>query len=95
MTDKTTPRPLLIGINDERATELMVAWFRENYEDAAERTPYESAEGGYQYIWGGPIDAREELDEKFPSASEAALNAAVEEIEADGDEWVPVPHASD
>ena len=42
-----------------RKRELMIEWFNQNFEDPAERTPYESAEGGYQWIWGGPYDARE------------------------------------
>lgn len=31
-------------------TEVMRSWFLSNYEDPAENTPYESAEGGYIYI---------------------------------------------
>jgi hypothetical protein len=41
---------------------VMKTWFFENYEDPVENTLYESAEGGYQYIWGGPYDAHQELD---------------------------------
>ena len=41
--------------------EMMIEWFHQNYEDPAESTPYESAEGGYIWIWGGPYDARDEL----------------------------------
>jgi hypothetical protein len=29
--------------------ELMIEWFHQNFEDPAERTPYESREGGYQW----------------------------------------------
>jgi hypothetical protein len=43
----------------------MQTWFFENYEDPVENTPYESAEGGFQYIWGGPFDAHQELDAEF------------------------------
>ena len=32
-----------------------------NFEDPANETPYESSEGGYIYIWGGPYDALEQL----------------------------------
>jgi hypothetical protein len=49
---------------DEQA-EAMKGWFRERYEDPAERTPYESAEGGYIWIFGGPYDAHEELEAEF------------------------------
>ncbi len=37
----------------ETQLEVMETWFRQHFEDAAERTPYESAEGGYIWIWGG------------------------------------------
>lgn len=77
--------------------ELMVQWFHENFEDPAERTPYESAEGGYQWIWGGPFDAREELDSKFAGlVPESLIEEVVEEIERDGlTEWAPTPSRDD
>ena len=53
--------------NADRDTqvEAMREWFFQNFEDPAESTPYETAEGGYQFIWGGPYDPREQLDEEF------------------------------
>jgi hypothetical protein len=57
----------------------MVQWFHENYEDPAVRLPYESREGGYQWIWGGPYDAREQIGDQFSDiADEDAIEAAVE-----------------
>ncbi|WP_141397857.1 hypothetical protein [Novosphingobium sp. Chol11] len=64
--------------------EQMVAWFYENFEDPANQLPYESGSGGYQWIWGGPYDAIEELTSAFPDASEKAIKAAVERLEASG-----------
>jgi hypothetical protein len=95
--DKTTPVPDLAGCTREEKIERMVAWFFENFEDPAERTPYESAEGGYIYIWG-VTDAREELSDAFYKnlhVSEGMINMAVDKIEEDGADWVPVPHPSD
>jgi hypothetical protein len=43
----------------------MRQWFSENFEDPVNNTPYDSGEGGYQFIWGGPYDAREELEQEF------------------------------
>ncbi|MET3972872.1 hypothetical protein ABIB94_007871 [Bradyrhizobium sp. JR7.2] len=40
----------------DQKREVMIQWFSANYEDPAVSTPYESAEGGYQYIWGGPYE---------------------------------------
>jgi hypothetical protein len=45
--------------------DIMETWFRAHYEDPAERMPYESAEGGYVWLDGGPFDPREELDAEF------------------------------
>ena len=45
----------------ETQVKVMEPWFYQNFEDPAEKTPYVSAEGGYQWIWGGPYDASEVL----------------------------------
>ena len=50
-------------------TEAMRKWFFEHFEDPAHRTPYESREGGYQWIWGGPYDARERLKDNSEAMS--------------------------
>lgn len=46
---------------------VMRTWFYENYENPADNTQYESAEGGYIYIWGGPYDPEWELEAEFSS----------------------------
>tara|TARA_B100001971_G_C18244874_1_gene573527 strand:- start:243 stop:1634 length:1392 start_codon:yes stop_codon:yes gene_type:complete len=52
------------------AADEMEEWFRENYEDPANSLPYESREGGYQWIYGGPetpLDALQDgFAEQFP-----------------------------
>src|ERR1019366_5514473 len=48
-----------------RQKEYMRYWFYRNFEDPANETPYNSEEGGYLFIWGGPYDAREELYAEF------------------------------
>lgn len=53
--------------DDEAAIETMIAWFHENYEDPANRVPYESAEGGYQWIYGGPETPIAALGDNFGS----------------------------
>ena len=79
--------PDIRGLANGRATTKMVDWFFANFEDPAESTPYD---GGYVYIWGGPYDAREELNEAFGVvATERAIEAAVEQIENEGFEWAP------
>lgn len=82
--------PSLEGVESNARIEIMVDWFGENFEDPAQQTPYESAEGGYIYIWGGPYDAREEIEDAFPEATEEEIVAAVEEVQSDGlFDWAP------
>jgi hypothetical protein len=76
--------------------ELMVKWFYQNYEDPVQSTPHDSAEGGYQYIWGGPYDASDEIGSKFGGlVPDEWIEQAVNEVEEDGIyDWAPV-HRSD
>ena len=77
-------------MTQEDAVELIRDWFFENFEDPAHSTPYESAEGGYQYIWGGPYNARDIIENVFAdTASDELITAAIEAVERDGIEWVP------
>lgn len=76
--------------------DAMVGWFHDHFEDPAERTPYESREGGYQWIWGGPYDAQEQLADQFPNEAESLIEAAVEEIQSDGIvDWAPKERPGD
>jgi hypothetical protein len=82
--------PSLDGMDAKERVEAMADWFRANYEDPAQHTPYDSGEGGYQYIWGGPYDALEEIGGAFPDAPQEDIEAAVEEVQEDGTyDWVP------
>jgi hypothetical protein len=49
----------------EKQKETMKAWFLTHYDDPVNVCPYESREDGYQYIWGGPYVAQEELSNEF------------------------------
>jgi hypothetical protein len=71
--------------------EYIINWFHSQFLDPAEETPYNGREGGYLYIYGGPYDAREEIEEKFGNVvDESVIKSAVEEIESDGTiEWAP------
>lgn len=67
---------------------IMRSWFFENYENPSEHTPFESKEGGYVYIWGGPYDAREEIDETFSNhVQEKAIDELISELESESSEW--------
>lgn len=84
--------------NEEREVQLdvMHTWFLQNFEDPAERTPYESAEGGYIWIWGGPYEAREELEAEF---GDVVPDEVIEELSSELDaiccEWAPTERPGD
>src|ERR1700722_6653707 len=66
--------------------EAMRRWFHSNYEDPVESCPHDSREGGYQYIYGGPYDAREQLDEEF---SGVVGDEVIEELAEELDNITP------
>jgi hypothetical protein len=72
--------------------EAMKAWFLARFCDPANDTPYNGAEGGYQFIHGGPYDPDDELQARFSGiASDEAIAALVEELYAQvGDNWAPI-----
>jgi len=78
----------------DEAAELIKDWFFDNFEDPAQSTPYDSREGGYIYIHGGPYESRDIIENVFAdSASQEVITAAIELVEHDGtSEWAP--HAS-
>lgn len=77
--------------------ERMIDWFLENYEDPAQATPYESAEGGYLYIWGGPYDANIEIGDKFAGlVPDKWIEEVVNEVEKGGiSDWAPINRDND
>jgi hypothetical protein len=86
----TDPPDDFEGMSLEDAVERIKEWFFENFEDPVHSTPYISAEGGYQYIWGGPYNARDIIENIFAdTASQELIDAAIEELEREGWDWVP------
>lgn len=72
-------------------------WFLSFHEDPSLETPYNGREGGFLYIHGGPFDARTEIEQEFHSfISQAVIDQAVEEVEAEGIlEWAPAHNHPD
>lgn len=95
--------PVAINIDEleqagfDSQKDMLIAWFVSRYQDPAHETPYDGREGGYQYIHGGPYEAREELGSEFGSyVSDEVIEAAADEIESDGTtEWAPIRHFDD
>lgn len=77
---------------EEQLIQQMLDWFHGNYEDPVHHSPYNSREGGYQYVHGGPYDALEELSAEYPSIRQDIIEKAVVRIEEDGTvEWTKHP----
>lgn len=76
--------------------EVMRNWFHANYEDPVENTPYETAEGGYIYIWGGPYDPYEELEAEFGEiVPDKVISELALELSDISSEWTGHPNGSD
>lgn len=95
MSDGLSPlseAPSLEGMNTEERIDAMMEWFFENFEDPANETPYNSREGGYLYIHGGPFEAADYIYNAFPDATEEEQQSAIDQIEAQGPEFAPAGH---
>ncbi|SFH12771.1 hypothetical protein [Pseudomonas sp. NFACC45] len=78
----------------EEQIEAMRRWFYARYEDPANCTPYDGREGGYQFVYGGPFDPDEEIQERFSKFVEFdVMKELIDELYQEaGDEWAPVDH---
>ncbi|MBX9804544.1 MAG: hypothetical protein K2Y18_02180 [Alphaproteobacteria bacterium] len=79
------------GMPTSLQNEIMKQWFLKRYCDPVENTPYDSGEGGYQYISGGPFDALETLSDQFSDvATDEFIAETARELEEEFDisDWV-------
>jgi hypothetical protein len=68
--------------------EAMRRWFHENYEDPVHSCPYISSEGRYQYIYGGPYEAREELEQHFSGVvDDEVIEELANDLDNESSEW--------
>lgn len=78
----TISRTALGKMGKKRQRDVMRHWFYERYEDPVNSQPYESREGGYIFVNGGPYDAREELEAEFsPLVKQAVIDELANELE--------------
>lgn len=64
----------------------MEKWFRGNYQDPANRCPYD--EGEYKYFWGGPYDAFEELEGQFSGeVPHELIQELADELSSENPDW--------
>lgn len=68
--------------------EVMREWFLDNFEDPVHSLPYESREGGYIWIDGGPYDAHNELSRKFSEyVADDVIQTLGDELSSECPEW--------
>jgi len=83
-------------LSSEEQKEKMREWFFAHYENPVERTPYESREGGYIYIWGGPYEAEEVLRDQFDGyVKEEVIQELLEELNEESYEWTKAESKED
>jgi len=72
----------------------MRCWFYARFQDPTNNTPYDGREGGFQFIWGGPFDPNDEIQERFGSVVkyEVMEKLITELLQEVGDEWAPIEH---
>jgi hypothetical protein len=88
MLGPTTPIPNLEGLSQAQRIDAMVEWFGQNFEDPSEHTPRD--DGEFVYVWGGPHDARDELNDAFAgSANEDEIEEAIYRLEGEAMDWAP------
>lgn len=88
LNDRKVPLKSLQYNSKANQLEVMRNWFYQNYEDPVNACPYESREGGYAYIYGGPYDADEELQGKFGGfVKDDYITALVDELQEECYEW--------
>lgn len=86
----------LAGLDRISQIDVMETWFRSLYEDPAERTPYESREGGYIWIWGGPYEADEVLGEEFAeTVDQDVIDSLVDDLNSKCLFWAPTERPGD
>jgi hypothetical protein len=72
----------------ELQKEVMQAWFYSHYEDPVHSCPHDSGEGGYQFIYGGPYEAGEELENEFSGiVPDDVIQELAEELSNECPEW--------
>ena len=77
----------LAKLGKEKQISAMRYWFGEHFSDP-NILPYDSSEGGFQWIWGGPYEARDELESEFGGlVKQAALDELAKELERENWQW--------
>jgi hypothetical protein len=80
----------------ETQLEAMRKWFFQHFQSPADETPYDSEEGGYVYLYGGPYEAKEELDARFGAlVPDEVIEELAEDLGGESYEWEGRPRPGD
>ena len=86
----------LTNLDPDTQVDVMETWFRARYEDPAERTPHDSSEGGYIWIWGGPYEASEVLGHEFSGIiDDDTIDSLVQNLDSECTSWAPTDRPGD
>jgi HEPN domain-containing protein len=81
-------------LNPEVHKKSMRDWFYQHYSDPIHSSPYDSEEGDYVYIFGGPYDPKEELHKEFEGlVPEEIINELADELADISFNWTGNPDA--
>lgn len=80
-------------LGPELQNEMMRYWFEGAF-DPPDELPYDSGEGGYQWIWGGPYDPGSQLRSQFEGLiPEEVIEQLASEFENTSPNWSGKPDA--
>lgn len=84
----STPPSGISGKPIEEIIEVVEAWFGENFQDPVHHTPID--DGEYVYIWGGPYETRDIIENIFADElTDEEIRAVTEALDSESLEWVP------
>jgi hypothetical protein len=94
-TGETYTPTKIKSLSIEQQVEIMSHWFEAHYDDP-NVLPYDSSEGGFQWIWGGPYDAGQQLRQEFDAfASDDAIAKLSSDLSDASSEWSGKPDEDD
>jgi hypothetical protein len=94
-TDRVITPSELRRLSKDAQEEVMRHWFGQNFMDPNE-LPYDSGEGGYQWIWGRASDPKDALENEFSGkVSDELIESLADEYIEISHEWSPQPDEDD
>ncbi len=72
----------------------MLRRFFDRYEDTANQAPWDGKDKEYVFVWGGPYDSNDEIQDRTGSiVPYEVMEPVISDLHRDvGDEWAPIEH---